>query len=79
MIAAVDRAIAGLLAAPPGSGENLLLSVGTATLMGTLLALSYRVAWGKGYNRDIAASQVMRPPWKSPARPPGTAYSLDTG
>lgn len=59
MIAALDRVMAGLLAAPAGSGEDLLLTVGTATVMGTVLALAYRVAWGQGYNRDIAASQVM--------------------
>jgi hypothetical protein len=59
MIAAIDRGLAALLAAPAGSAENLLLAVGTATLMGTVLALAYRVAWGASYNRDIAASQVM--------------------
>jgi hypothetical protein len=59
VIAMIDRGLAGLLAAPAGSAENLLLAVGTAAVMGTVLALAYRVAWGKDYDRDIAASQVM--------------------
>ncbi|MDB5095785.1 MAG: hypothetical protein JWM80_206 [Cyanobacteria bacterium RYN_339] len=59
MIASVDHALAGLLAAPPGSGANLILAVGTAAVMGTVLALSYRIALGKDFDRDIAASQIM--------------------
>lgn len=59
LMAALDHGLAGLLAAPVGSGPNIAIAIGTATLLGCVLALAYRVASGPGFNRDIAGSQVM--------------------
>lgn len=59
MMEPIDRAFNSLATLPPGSDANMLLAVGTATVMGMILAVSYRLAWGQAYDRDIAASQVM--------------------
>lgn len=52
----------GAVPTMPGAGVpgmQLLYAFGAATMLGCLLAVSYRIAAGPGYSKDIARSQIM--------------------